>query len=217
MRDSWGKARLRARAALGRMWKGAEAFRADYPEEDDYDGGYPKGRGKRRGKGRRGRGLAGKGNGEGNSGDDRALTISDGDSNGGDVVVGEEFVIVGEGETEDNESSVGGAEAIHHSVIDSSEGSEDGAEGGGAREQHHERGHRRKRSSGGIPHEGVIGKKRRGSGRERVTNKRGRGEGMDVAAGEGRARGMAEQQGGGGSHKRGRRDDGLGDGAVTAP
>jgi len=31
MRDSWNNARLRARAALGRLWKGAEAFRADYP------------------------------------------------------------------------------------------------------------------------------------------------------------------------------------------
>ena len=138
MRDSWGKAKLRARAALGRMWKGAEALRADYPEEDDYGGGHPKGRGKRRGKGGRGRGLAGEGNGDGNSGDDRALTISDGDSNGGDVVVGDEVVNVGESETEDNESAVEGVEAIHHSVPDPSEGSEDGAEGGGAQEQHHE-------------------------------------------------------------------------------
>ena len=131
-------------------------------------------------------------------------------------MVGGEVVNVGESETEDNESAVGGAEAIHHSVPDASEGSEDGAEGEGAQEQHHERGHRRKRPSGGIPHEGATGKKFRGPERERVTNKRGRGEGMDVAAGEGRARGMAEQQGGGGSHKRGRRDGGLG-GGGSAP
>ena len=49
MRVSWSRARLRARAALAGMWKGAEAFRADYPEEDDNFGGNGKGGGKGRG------------------------------------------------------------------------------------------------------------------------------------------------------------------------
>ena len=39
---------------------------------------------------------------------------------------------------------------------------------------------------------------------------------MDVAAGGGRARGMAEQQGGRGSLKRGQWDNGLGNRAVPS-
>ena len=94
MRDSWNNARLRARAALGRLWKGAEAFRADYPEDDDNLGGGKKGGGKGRGKTRKGaqegKGSGGDGGGGGGNGDDgadetdhRAWTISDGASGSG--------------------------------------------------------------------------------------------------------------------------------------
>ena len=45
-------------------------------------------------------------------------------------MVEKECVIVGEREAEVHESFGGGAEAIHHNVIDISEGSEDGVDDG---------------------------------------------------------------------------------------
>ena len=74
---------------------------------------------------------------------------------------------------------------------------------------------RKRRLSGGVLIGGEAGKKYRGADREQGAIKRGRGEGMDLAAGEARARGMAEQVGRGGSLKRGRRNNGVLGGAVA--
>ena len=124
--------------------------------------------------------------------------------------------------------SLGGGVGHH---IDLSSGSDEAVQDGGTRDQLEESGlgrsrkvrrldmgkrrERKRGSSGDAPIRGESGKKHWGAEREQGASKRGRGEGMDVAGGDGRARGMAQQVGGGGSHKRGRRDIGVLGGDVS--
>ena len=227
-RNARALAKRRARAALERLWKGAEALRADYPEEDYFDDAgdrYGRGGGRKRGRGRRPRWVQQDDLGPG--GDDAReegvieLTASDewvGDSDG------ESGVVEVSSSSEGGEDGEGGTEVEKAGMVEIS------SSGGEKESSETERGGLGQ-GRGGKRRKVTVERKREGRGEEENPRKkarsekvegqtggRGRGvkrtskgseedEGAPVAKSvkaKGRGRGQADQIGGGGTRKRGR-------------